>query len=280
MLALRNQHELAEHALLVPLIEQIALCVTSGSGVRALERLEDPAVRDLPGWVVFSDAAELGIGINLLGFVPDKTPLRRRLNSVHQARKVVECFSGASAPFPLYLQEDSLCPDDWRVFRASTRAGSFLCAASFPIPELAFQGIHVARSLPWVRVPLVAEVAWSGEIAAGASHILSDVRVVNSEQRISGRLFLSEEGIMAIETSAVEQEIVRESACDVIMRVDLGEVQLPLEQLSALRAGSVVELDVKPPVTCFLRVGGTTLAQGELVVDEAGLRLTIKEVIK
>jgi flagellar motor switch/type III secretory pathway protein FliN len=278
MIALRNQEQLAEHAVLVPLIEQIALCVTSGSGVRVLERVEDQEAKDLLGWVVFSDAEERGIGINLAGFVPDKTPLRRRLNAVHQARKVVESFSSATAPFPLYLQEDSLCPDDWRVFRACTRAGSFLCAASYPIPELSFQGIHVARGLPWVRVPLVAEVGWSGEVVPGAARVLSHVRVVNNEQRISGRLFLSEEGIMAIETAAIEQEIVQESGCDVIMRVDLGEVQLPLEQLSALRAGSVVELDVKPPITCFLRVGGTTLAHGELVVDEAGLRLTIKDV--
>ena len=280
MLALRNGHELAEHAELVPLIEQLALCVTSGSGVRALERIEEPAVKEMLGWVVFSDAEGRGIGINLSGFTPDKTPLRRRLNAVHQARKVVECFTGHAAPFPLYLQEDLLCPDDWRVFMASVRAGSFMCAASFPTPELSFQGIHVARSLPWVRVPLVAELAWSGEIISGASQLLKHVRVVNNEQRIIGRLFLSKEGIMAIETSIAEQEIVHEGASDVIMRVDLGEVQLPLEQLSALRSGSVIELDAKPPVTCFLRVGGTTLAQGELVVDEDGLRLTIKELIK
>jgi flagellar motor switch/type III secretory pathway protein FliN len=280
MLALRNGHELAEHAELVPLIEQLALCVTSGSAVRALERTEDPALKDMQGWVVFADSEGRGVGVNISGFAPDKTPLRRRLNVVHQARRVVECFTGTAAPFPLYLQEDSLCPDDWRVFRASVRAGNFLCAASFPVPQLSFQGIHVARSLPWVRVPLVAEMAWSGEVVSGASQVLVHVSVLNHEQKIYGKLFLSDEGIMAIDTSAAEQEMIQQSACDVIMRVDLGEIQLPLEQLSALRAGSVIELDVQPPVTCFLRVGGTTLAQGELVVDEEGLRLTIKDVIK
>jgi flagellar motor switch/type III secretory pathway protein FliN len=280
MLALRNQRELAEDAELVPLIEQLALCVTSGSGVRALERIEDSAVKDMLGWVVFSDSEGRGIGINLSGFVPDKTPLRRRLNVVHQARKLVECFTSDAAPFPLYLQEDPLCPEDWRVFRASVRAGSFLCAASFPTTELSFQGIHVARSLPWVRVPLAAELAWSGEIVRGASQLVGHVRVVNDEQRICGRLFLSEEGSMAIETSVAEQESVQQRAYDVIVRIDLGEVQLSLEQLSALRSGSVIELDAKPPVSCFLRVGGTTLAQGELIVDEVGLRLTNKDVIK
>jgi flagellar motor switch/type III secretory pathway protein FliN len=279
MLSLRNHHELAEHAELVPLVEQIALCISSGSAVRGIERRDDPELKEMPGWIVFSDVHGRGIALNPSDFLPSKTPLRRHINFVQQAQKIVSGFTAANRPFPLFLREEKSCPSDWRVFQAHVRAGSFLCAASLPAPQVSFQGIRVARSTPLVRLPLAAEIAWFEDVAIGATQHISQIRVANQEQRIVGDIRISEDGVMTMQTVAALEEMIEGESPKAIMRVDIGEIQLALEELAALRNGSVIELDAQLPLKCFMRVGGTTLAEGELSLDESGLRVTIKDVI-
>jgi len=47
----------------------------------------------------------------------------------------------------------------------------------------------------------------------------------------------------------------------------------------ALRAGSVIELDVESPMKCFLRLGATTLAEGELSIADQTVSLTLTTVV-
>jgi len=76
-----------------------------------------------------------------------------------------------------------------------------------------------------------------------------------------------------------EVERERSGMAGALIRLDLGEIELSLEEIVALRSGTAIELKADMPLRCFMRVGSTTLAQGELRTEERGLVLVVKEVM-
>lgn len=276
MLQVKNRDLLREQSALVPLIEQIALCVSSGSPVRRVSA-QDGAERESPGWVVFQNDEGEGIGVNLSGFVPSATVLRRRLTHVLNAQKLARCFGGAQK-MPLYLSIHDECPEEWRIFRTEVRAGSFLCASSFPTPPLEFRGIHATRAPAKMSLRVAGWVPWSGDFVEGATARVSRIDVEIVGQRIAAKLFVSEGGFMNVQRDESQESLV-ESEGSALVRVDIGEIELSLAELMALRAGSVIELDVESPMKCFLRLGATTLAEGELSIADQTVSLTLTTVV-
>jgi flagellar motor switch/type III secretory pathway protein FliN len=65
----------------------------------------------------------------------------------------------------------------------------------------------------------------------------------------------------------------------VLMRLDLGDIDLSLDEIVALRAGSVIELEGGTPLRCFMRVGSTVLAEGEVSVKDARLIVRVVSVL-
>jgi flagellar motor switch/type III secretory pathway protein FliN len=61
--------------------------------------------------------------------------------------------------------------------------------------------------------------------------------------------------------------------------IEIGEVELSLGELAGLRAGSRVELSAELPLRCYLKVGVTTIAVGELEQVDDGLQILVREVI-
>jgi len=74
----------------------------------------------------------------------------------------------------------------------------------------------------------------------------------------------------------VEDKERAESIDSLGVRLDLGEIEIGIEELLALRAGSSIELTSEAPLRCFLRIGATTLAAGEIAIqgDKLSIRVT------
>lgn len=278
MLTIRNREGLARSALLIPLIEQIALCISCGSSVRAIVESDEES-RALPDWLIYADEHSRGIAVHPYDSVPAETPLRRRINYASHARKLVGCFGARQGEFPLYLREATLCPASWHVFRVSLRHGDLLCAASLPTPEVAFHGLHRAHQPVKVHMTFHSHVMWSQDISLGATQVFSNFSVVSEDHGLRGTLNISEEGLMTVTTSAVEQNSGEVSQAPLQIRVDLGEIELTLSELAALRAGSRIELETELPLQCYLRIGSSTLGVGEISRAQNGLRITLKEMI-
>lgn len=275
VLTIKNKHEITENAALIPLIEQIALCASSGTPIRRISA-EPKVSAPREGWIVFQNRESQGFGINLTECAPSATHLRRRLLQVTQAQKLARCFGGTEA-LPLFWTTADDCPDAWRVFRAEARMGSFLCATSFPPPAVAFQGIHVRRSVPKVSFRLVAHVSTASKLESGTSIVVPSLCVEFIGQKLWGKLSISEGGIMRVE-HAESPEIPSESDDRVVIRIDVGEIEVSLDQFMAIRAGGVIELETTTPTRCFMRVGNTTLAEGELSVEEGGISIKVTDL--
>jgi hypothetical protein len=281
MLPIRNKQQLTENGVLIPVIEQLALCVSGGTSIRMLEAAESTAL-EMSGWLVYKDAASRGIAFHSDRFAPAATALRRTVSFVQYAQRIVSGFSGLDG-FPLNLDESQICPVDWRIFRAHVRSGSFLCGISLPPPVISFNGIHVARGVPNVRVPFIGSISWSGDLRVGESIVATSFGIECPGQQVKGELFLSEGGVMTIkplaESQVEGQEPPASAAREAILRLDIGEIQLSLSELLALRNGSEILLHSQLPIKCFMRVGTTTVAEGELDVAENGVKLTVREVL-
>jgi flagellar motor switch/type III secretory pathway protein FliN len=62
------------------------------------------------------------------------------------------------------------------------------------------------------------------------------------------------------------------------LRIDLGSLELSVEEIAALRPGAQLEIDGSFPAECFLRIGATALARGVLEVGGDGFMLRVEEV--
>jgi flagellar motor switch/type III secretory pathway protein FliN len=90
-------------------------------------------------------------------------------------------------------------------------------------------------------------------------------------------LQVGEEGNMIV--TKAEAEAVEEATNSLGVRLDLGEIEIELGELLSLRAGSSIELATEGPLRCFLRIGATTLASGEIVLNGDKLDVRVTEVL-
>jgi flagellar motor switch/type III secretory pathway protein FliN len=278
MLQLSNREDLVRNTEFIPLIEQVGLCVSSGSTVRAIVE-SDQAAKERADWIVYADDRSRGIALNAGGVAPDATPLRRHINYAVQAQKLARCFRAHEGAPPLYLQDTCACPAEWRVFRVSLATGDLLCAVSLSCPELVIHALRRTRSPAKAQVALQAHLQWNESIAIGALQVFTGVLVTVADQDISGSLSISGEGYMTVSPVNVEPASKEISQASVQVRVDLGEIELTLEELAALRVGTKLELAVEFPLQCYLRIGSSTLGVGEISRVDGGMQLTLKEMI-
>ena len=106
--------------------------------------------------------------------------------------------------------------------------------------------------------------------------VIQEIRVTIPEFHIKSRLLFEKERGMAIEVVSVgeqEEQIVPG------VRIDLGEIEISLADIIGIRSGSVSRLGPGGPHRCFLRIGSSTLAEGEVLTEGDALRVTITRVI-
>jgi hypothetical protein len=282
MLQIENRQQLLEDGELLPLVEQLVACFTEGLPISGIYR----GVRCLgstPGWIVFQDSRNGGFAVNVEGLVRSRTNLRLRVNSLHHARRIIERFGGREG-FPLKLTDRLQCPAEWTLYQVSLRGGSILCGMSSPPPLLSHGVMIKEERVLRVNTSFVGYLPVEGLVSVGEAWMLGSLLVECPDQRFRGRLFISQEGAMSIQRDAMSETgddlgVAGGTTAGALMRLDLGEIELSLHEVAALRSGSRIELKAELPLRCFMRVGTTTLAQGELQVDGEELSLRITEVM-
>jgi flagellar motor switch protein FliM len=110
------------------------------------------------------------------------------------------------------------------------------------------------------------------------------LRVECPQQRLWGVATVSEEGVMKVQSedalnSGAGGVEVNAASAGALVRLDIGEIELSLQEIVALRSGTAIDLKAEMPLRCFMRVGSATLALGELAIEDRGLVLRITEVM-
>jgi flagellar motor switch/type III secretory pathway protein FliN len=119
--------------------------------------------------------------------------------------------------------------------------------------------------MPVTDVPLV-----------GGSISFDTLTVRVTEFDMEGVLQFDKGGTMTLEITAT---IGNEKDTPVPgVRIDLGELEIALQDLLALKPGEVIALGPLDPMACHLRVGSSVIARGELRQGEEGAVISITHV--
>lgn len=105
---------------------------------------------------------------------------------------------------------------------------------------------------------------------------LFDVRIKEGEAKILETAFPKEAQQVEAQPMTQEEESPQEEAIEgeeitlsgkvpMQVTVEVGRIQMPLEKLTELKSGNILELGLGPSPDVFLTVGGKRIAKGELV---------------
>lgn len=279
MLRMVSNEELSRQAILVPYVESLVARVFgrgSLSGVAAT-LLEVAPTMPAPGWIVLTDAAGMGVALCPRDVVPGRTPLRSRIEYARYAARVAALFESGPARLTIASIDQASCPEDWRVYQVQVGGDEAVCAVSYPPPPIGSDFTPLQRSPRRVRLSLRGWCSFPEEGDRGVSveHDAIRVRVEKIEQLYELRI--GKEGTMIV--TPVEDKERAESIDSLGVRLDLGEIEIGLEELVALRAGSSIELASEVPLRCFLRIGVTTLAAGEITIHGDKLLIRVTEAL-
>lgn len=179
------------------------------------------------------------------------------------------------------------------VYRARVVFSRRLAAAA-PEPLLGAPSLVALGGLR-LRVPVVASVAWStprelaglrvGDAWLSGARDIAALPVILAGARVDRGLSATLENDRVVLGETVEdltmtnaaQDTLLESALDapIVVRVEIGSVELPAREWASLKPGDVVTLDRRVGAQVLLRAGGAELGRGDLVdVDgEIGVRI-------
>ena len=259
-----NRAELRQQAELHPFLERVAAIAAPGRVLREvrMEREQDsmPA-----GWVCFTAGETRGFALQMSGLDPTATRLSQVSSSARLARRVAADLgfgSGAIAWDPAGSPGE-----DWRVFTLCFDRGSCLCACTGQVvcaPETAAR-----RELAHlrVRVRLFAEAISLEQLVSGEPELI--VRL--PEIRARGALSINQEGSMCVQ---IEEDLSSSDERGLVVRLEIGEIELGLQDLLGLKPGSRLELGAQSPLPCALVIGATTIAQG--VIESLGTMLRVR----
>lgn len=279
MLQIRSKENLVRQAALASYVENLALCVLGGGSTprveaRALER--SPTI-SAPGWIVLEDTTGHGVGVCPRDVAQGRTTLRRTIDYARCAAQIAAVFKSEESTFRVRALDRETCPEEWAAYRVSVGDDELWCAVSYPPP--AFDSEITPRPVVSRHVRLRMR-GWCAPRGNGLDGALGQSQMVHVEiegQRGRYELNVTEEGSMIVAKTEDEQASANNDSLGV--RLDLGEVEITLDELLALRAGSSIELAAEGPLRCFLRIGATTLAEGEIVVSGEHLTVRVNEII-
>lgn len=263
--ALRSDRELYPH---------IEACVATVVDRQLLKRVLRSDVADWgrSDWLVFQD--ENGRGFGLCGDeVSSSKTIQSKLKQATALWRIGTALRGRAEP-RLTLREGYAPPSDWAIFKVLLQNDEMWCAISTPspfipgvVPNAGFVGSVRARvfgAMAITDVPIV------GALLSFDSLV---VRIVDFD--VDGVLRIEKGGNMTIDIT----DRGREDDMNVPgVRLDLGELEISLQDLLALQSGEVIALGPVDPMTCYLRVGSSLIARGELRQSEEGVSVLITHV--
>lgn len=279
MLRIQSRENLARQVALVPYVESLAQRLLGDEGrsrVEACELESSPRIPS-PGWIVLEDTSGAGVGVCPRGVAQGQTSLRRRIDYVSAAGRLAAIFSPGESPFRLRALDQETCPSAWSAYRVSVGNDELWCAVSYPPPELG-PGSPIQRVVsPHVRLRVRGWCVPRGDGSDEAFGEFQSILIEIEGQRGSYQLRVIEGERMIV--TKEEDEQARASRESFGVRLDLGEIEIALEELLTLRAGSSIELVAEGPLRCFMRIGASTLAAGEIVVSGEKLTIRVTEMI-
>lgn len=281
MIEVINQEQLIEDGARRPFVDTLIRSVTTGGSPLYVKKSGATDSRYQSDWIVVRSSEESGFAVHVGTLLPAKSQLRQRVNYLHVAQILASNFGTSDEHYQ--VTEETSAPADWIWYRVAMAEGRFLCAVSPQVPTLSFLGLQVAPRLQTVRVPLSIRGLIS-EVCRKQKYDKGDrIRVFYLSGFMEGnfewmKVVSNEEGNMSIQIEQRDDSKVAESDSFGV-RLDLGEVNLSLEMLSALRAGTTLELDAHFPMECFLSIGATTLAKGVVRPCEKGLEVEIVDLL-
>jgi len=222
-------------------------------------------------WMVFHGEGSSGFGACIIGA---SSALQREREFVQGAAALVRGFGGKER-FPFRLSLDRRCPNGWRAQSLMTQRGALLFACEGELLSVESDGV---REVGEQRVRLRAVCSANAdprELRRAARVPLREPRLFIPELGFHGVIIVRKEGEMSVE---VEQRVEERALPGV--RIDLGELEIRLCDLAALRPGMVINLGVAEIERCFIRVGSTVLAEGRIQSSGGEVRLSIDTTFK
>lgn len=267
MLTVLNREELRRDAALRPMIERTVRALAREQRAEIICR---PMVGGFPApWIVLLDEAGIGMGLWTDELLPCATELRRAIVRVRCVAAIVNAFGGASA-FPLALSSMREPPAEWPRYSITIGADVCVVACSPGLPQTGLWETATELAIPRVRVPLWCDLP----LLSATELLLERVPVRIGGSNIQGWLRCADGGAMTIEIVEKLQEPGPAHA-HAQVRVELGVIELTLEELLSLRPGSVLEIGAALPLACTLSVGATEIVRAMLEPSEAGFLLRI-----
>jgi hypothetical protein len=258
------------------MLEQISLCALQSvsqngtvTSVRVLSPHEYTQATLERSWLTIGSGHSWSVALSSTVFIPARAALARSQIGLSVAQAVAEGVleEGFQAADTI-LATSSSPPAEWHCIEVLTPFGSILCAGVFLPSLLSHKVTAHPTSASWrVRVRLGGYGDQAREPVAGAVLPLGDFSLSVPEIGIGIRLFV-EEKLMGQVDGATERE--RKSGA-IPVRLDLGSLELSLEEIAALREGHRLELDAQLPTACFLRIGQGVVAEASLEQSEQGL---------
>lgn len=268
--ALRREHEI------LCMAERIAQkLVPEGLKYSLTERAYAESPRSK--WMVLTGTSSAGLAINISQYATDATPLTHMIDTVK-----VLCQAGTfmqnNALEGLILSGHGEISEGWRVFDVDFLRGRLWIGVSEQLPWKALIRESLERYAVKTRVsckvygfaPAFHEDSWQ--------LFVQEISVSLRDLAVRGVLRVGEGGSMSIEVldRGVEGESF-EGLVDTTfsVRLDLGEIEMSLAELAALRPGSVIELAHVGPLHCFLRIGTGEVRRGVVRMKADSLEVAI-----
>lgn len=275
-----NRDELVDEARRVPFLDALVRGVSGGVSPTRVERIRGNVSASKQDWLVVRCAGVTGFAVQVDGLFRAKSELRRRLVALEVAQALATSLVREQDEYELTDSETP--PGEWAKYQVSLSEGVIQCAISPEAPDLLFRGLHVAPKPRTVLLPLsmygcISEVHRQTHYKRGDNIRVFYLRAEIPDLSNSIQCMCNGEGSMTIEVQN-EEESQAVEADPFGVRIDLGEIRLSLDMLTALRAGTAIELDTTFPTECYLRIGATTLAKGMVRNCDNGLTIDIEEV--
>lgn len=240
------------------------------------------------GWIAAGSSPAWGVAALCRGMGSLETALAGSRAALQLAGSVrSELGPGAYGEGRLVLTPHAPLPE-WSCIEVVTSLGSIVCAGTFPcLPSIPIKDVS-ARAVK-VRIFLqasCADVHVGADVHSGSRVFLGSTLVGEvPELGIKGIVLGSEckerrnESREGVIMKVVDEGEVKSSEVRPIpLRIDLGSLELSVEEVAALRPGAQLEIAGRFPAECFLRIGATALARGVLEVGADGFTLCVEEV--
>jgi hypothetical protein len=234
------------------------------------------------GWIAAGSSPAWGIAALCRGMGSLETALAASRAALQLASSVrSELGTGPYGEGRLVLTPHAPLPE-WSCIEVATSSGSIVCAGTFPclssipIQDASTRAVKVRMFLQ----ASCSEVHSGSRVSLGPT-VVGEVPELGIMGIVRGGDCTDEnnESREGVFMNVVDEVEVKSSEVRPIpLRIDLGSLELSVEEVAALRPGAQLEIAGGFPAECFLRIGATALARGVLEVGVDGFTLCVEEV--